>query len=131
MPEQEQQFRQFAGVCRLVWNLALEQRRDWWRQYQARTGNNLNYVTQSRQLTDLRSEFDFIRAVSQTAQQCVLKDLETVFRNFFADRGGFPKVKKKGVNDAFSFDGRQIKIEKLNAKWSRVRLPKNGFWLAN
>ena len=25
---------QFAGVCRLVWNLALEQRRDHWRLYQ-------------------------------------------------------------------------------------------------
>src|SRR3712207_5008340 len=29
--EQETLFRQVAGVCRLVYNLALEQRRDWWR----------------------------------------------------------------------------------------------------
>lgn len=29
--EQEAMFRQFAGVCRFVYNLALEQRRDWWR----------------------------------------------------------------------------------------------------
>ena len=31
--EQERLFSQHAGVCRLVYNLALEQRRDWWRHY--------------------------------------------------------------------------------------------------
>lgn len=126
-PEQELQFQQYAGVCRLVWNLALEQRCDWWRQYQAVTGNNLNYVAQARQLKDLRSEFEFIRNVSQTSAQRALKDLDTAFRNFFAARGGFPKFKKKGVNDAFSFVGREVSIEKLNSKWARVRLPKIGF----
>lgn len=125
--EQEQQFLKFAGVCRLVWNLALEQREKWWRQYQASTGDNLNYVTQARQLKDLRAEFDFIRDVSQTSEQRVLKDLDTAFRNFFAGRGGFPKMKRKGVNDAFSFVGREVTIQKLNAKWSKVRLPKIGW----
>lgn len=125
--EQELQFQQYAGVCRLVWNLALDQRMNWWRQYQAKTGNNLNYVTQARQLKDLRAEFDFIRNVSQTAEQRTLKDLDAAFRNFFAGRGGFPKFKKKGVNDAFSFAGRQITVEKLSAKWFLVRLPKIGF----
>ncbi len=125
--EQEQQFLKFAGVCRLVWNLALEQRQSWWRQYQASTGDNLNYVTQARQLKDLRAEFDFIREVSQTSEQRVLKDLDTAFRNFFAGRGGFPKMKRKGVNDAFSFCGREVIIQKLNAKWSKVRLPKIGW----
>lgn len=125
--EQEQQFLKFAGVCRLVWNLALEQREKWWRQYQASTGDNLNYVTQARQLKDLRAEFDFIRDVSQTSEQRVLKDLDTAFRNFFAGRCGFPKMKRKGVNDAFSFVGREVTIQKLNAKWSKVRLPKIGW----
>ncbi|PYD59280.1 helix-turn-helix domain-containing protein, partial [Gluconacetobacter entanii] len=72
---QEEAFLQFAGVCRLVWNLALEQRRDHWRNYQARTGDNLNYVTQARELTILRREVDFVRAVSQTSQQYALKAL--------------------------------------------------------
>lgn len=125
--EQEQQFLKFAGVCRLVWNLALEQRQSWWRQYQASTGDNLNYVTQARQLKDLRAEFDFVREVSQTSEQRVLKDLDTAFRNFFAGRGGFPKMKRKGVNDAFSFVGREVTIQKLNAKWGKVRLPKIGW----
>ncbi|MFA1626780.1 helix-turn-helix domain-containing protein, partial [Rhizobium mongolense] len=36
--EQEVLLRQFAGVVRLVYNLALEQRRDWWRHYRRQTG---------------------------------------------------------------------------------------------
>ena len=68
-------FRQHAGVCRLVYNLCLEQRRDWWKRYQERTGDNLNFVTQARQLTILRAEFDFIRSVSQTAQQMAVRSL--------------------------------------------------------
>jgi transposase len=68
--EQEVLFRQFAGVCRLIYNLALEQRRDWWRHYQRQTGCRLNYVAQARDLTVLRAEYDWIAAVSQTCSAC-------------------------------------------------------------
>lgn len=129
-PTQEQlaQMDQFAGVCRVVWNIALEQRRDHWRQYQRATGDNLNYVTQCRQLKGLRSEFDWIAAVSQTAQARVLKDLDTAFQRFFKGQGGFPQFKRKGASDAFSFAGREITVERLNKRWGRVKVPKIG-WL--
>lgn len=125
--EQEDQFFQFAGVCRLVWNLALEQRRDHWRNYQARTGDNLNYVAQARELTALRREVDFIRDVSQTSQQYVLKALDNAYRRFFKGIGGYPQPKKKGKNDAFTFNGREVSVERINRRWGRVRLPKIGW----
>lgn len=125
--EQEILFGQFAGVCRLVWNLALEQRRNHWRNYQGRTGNNLNFVTQGRELTALRAECDFIRAVSQTAQQRVLKDLDTAFQRAWKGQGGYPNPKKKGRGDSFSFAGREIVVETINRRWGRVRLPKIGW----
>src|SRR5215204_4356412 len=123
-PEQEAIFRQFAGVCRLVYNLALEQRRDWWRPYKRETGQRLNSVAQARQLTDLRAEFDWIRAVYASCQQQALRDLDRAFLNFFAGRARYPSSRKKGVNDAFRFPGREIETRRLNAKWSAVRLPK-------
>jgi len=124
---QEEAFLQFAGVCRLVWNLALEQRRDHWRNYQSRTGDNLNYVAQARELTTLRREVDFVRSVSQTSQQYVLKALDEAYRRFFKGLGGYPQPKKKGVNDAFTFNGREITVERLNNRWGHVRLPKIGW----
>ena len=118
---------QVAGVCRLIWNIALEQRRDHWRRYQATTGNNLNYVTQARELTALRAEFDFVRAVHVTPQQRALKALDEAYRRAWKGLGGYPKPKKKGVDDAFSFAGREIAVEPINRRWGRVRLPRIGW----
>ena len=125
--EQADAFTRFAGVCRLVWNLALEQRRDHWRRYQARTGNNLNYVTQARELTALRAEVDFVRAVHVTPLQRTLKALDEAYRRAWEAKGGYPQPKKKGVHDAFSYAGREIAFEKINRRWGRVRLPKIGW----
>lgn len=125
--EQAEHFIQFAGVCRLVWNLALEQRRNHWRRYQERTGNNLNYVTQGRELTALRAEFDFVRSVHVTPQQRSLKALDEAYRRAWKGLGGYPKPKKKGRDEAFSFAGREVAIEKINRRWARVRLPKIGW----
>ncbi|WP_348651994.1 hypothetical protein [Rhizobium sp. 007] len=75
---------------RLVYNLALEQRRDWWRHYRRQTGNRLNYIAQARELTALRAAFDWIAAVHVTPQQQALRDLDKAYANFFAGRAGYP-----------------------------------------
>src|SRR5918998_5173577 len=91
---QEALFRQFAGVCRLIYNLALEQRRDWWKHYERETGSKLNYVAQARELTALRAEYDWIAAVSQTCQQQALRDLNKAFANFVAGRACYPSPRR-------------------------------------
>ena len=49
--EQAARFRQFAGVVRLVYKLALEQRRDWWRPFERATGASRRfYVSTACQL---------------------------------------------------------------------------------
>lgn len=124
--EQEALFGQYAGVCRLVYNLALEQRRDWWRQVKANTGYNISYASQCRELTLLRAEFDWIAAVSIICQQQALRDLDKAFANFFAGRANHPTPRKRALNDAFRFNGRDCSWRRLNAKWAAVKLPKIG-----
>lgn len=126
-PEQTAGMERFAGVCRLVWNLALEQRINHWRQYQRTTGNNLNGVTQCRELTALRAEFDWIRAVPQRSQQIAIANLDAAFKRFFAGKGGFPVFKRKSRNDSFGFVGREVAVEPINRRWGRIRLPKLGW----
>jgi putative transposase len=53
----EHMFRQYAGVCRLVYNLALEQRETWGQRFK------IGYVRQASELTLLRADYDFIRDV--------------------------------------------------------------------
>lgn len=125
--QQEASFRQFAGVCRLVYNVALEQRRDWWRHYERQTGTKLNYLAQARELTVLRAEFGWIAGVSQTCQQQALRDLDRAYVNFFKGIARYPSPRKRGVNDAFRFQGREVETKRLNRKWSVVRLPKIGW----
>jgi len=125
---ESERLNEMAGVNRLVYNLALEQRRDWWRQYQNRTGNNLNWVSQCKELTSLRSEFDFIKEGSASSQQYEIAVLDKAFKDFFRSGKGYPKFRKKGIGDRFFVPGRQVKIEHINAKYSRVHLPKIG-WL--
>lgn len=124
--EQETMFGQYAGVCRLVYNLGLEQRRDWWRRFKANTGITISYPSQARELTALRAEFDWIAAVSIICQQQALRDLDKAFGNFFAGRADYPTPRKRGMNDAFRFSGRDCQWRKLNAKWAVVKLPKIG-----
>lgn len=111
----------FCGVCRLVWNLALEQR---WVFGQA---HGIRCHDQIRELKGLRAELDWIAAVSQTAQTQTLMDLDRAFANFFSGRAGFPRFRRKDRDDAFRVMGREVAVRRLNRRWSEIRLPKIGW----
>ncbi len=121
LAEQKDILQRFAGVCRLVYNISLEQRTNWGRKHK------ISYFFQAAELTRLRAEFDWVRAVYVSCQQQALRDLDQAFKNFFAGRASFPRPRKRGVNDSFRFPGREIETRRLNAKWSAVRLPKIGW----
>ena len=112
--EQAKALFQHVGVCRLVYNLALEQRRDHHRQFRAATGKHISYVSQAAELTALRAEFDWIRAVTQTAQQQALRDLDRAYQNFFSGIAAYPTPRKKGLNDSFRLQGREVAFRRLN-----------------
>jgi putative transposase len=125
-PAQKARFAHFAGVCRLVYNLALEQRRDFHRQFRASTGKRISFASQCRELTALRASFEWIADVSQTCQQQVLRDLDQAYQRFFDGISGYPTPRKKGINEAFRFQAREVTFRRLNRSWGVVRLPKIG-----
>jgi putative transposase len=127
-PEQAAQMAQIAGACRFVYNLALEQRRDWWRQHKAETGHNISFAGQCRELTALRSEVDWLKAAPIHALQQALRDLDRAYQNFFAGRSGYPKPRKLGINDGFRFpDPASLKVERTGRSSGMVKLPKLGW----
>ena len=125
-PAQARLFTHFAGVCRLVYNLALEQRRDFHRQFRAATGKHISYGAQAAELTVLRASFDWIAAVCQTCQQQALRDLDQAYQRFFDGIASYPTPRKKGANEAFRFQGREITWRRVNRSWGLVKLPKIG-----
>jgi putative transposase len=125
--EQAALFEQFAGVTRFVYNLALEQRATYWRQYRAATGRRLDSFSQGKEVTSLRREVDWIRSVHATTLCYALRDLDQAFANFFSGRSAFPNFRRKGENDSFRFKAVETRIKHLNGKWSAVRVPKIGW----
>ena len=125
--EAEDFFARCCGVVRLVYNIALEQRSSFWRQFKRAEGKNISYPSQAGELTMIRAEVPWIAECPIDAQQQALRDLNQAFQNFFAGRAGYPRPRRKFVNDAFRIPSSRVgTIEVLNRKWGRVRLPKIG-----
>lgn len=103
----------YINTCRAIYNVALEQRIAAYK-----CGKSENFVTQCRQLTDLRAEFDWIREVPVDAEQAVLERLESAYKSFFKG-AGFPKFAKKK-------DFNSIVFKSLKVLDGAVILPKIG-----
>jgi putative transposase len=122
-PEQERQMAQIAGSCRFVYNLALEQRRHWWR-----PGRRFNFASQCRELTLLRNEVEWLKAAPVHTLQQALKDLDRAYTNWWSGRADAPTPRKKGFNDSFRFpDPVSLKIERTGTSSGRMKLPKLGW----
>ena len=123
---QAEAFARNVGVCRVVYNLALEQRRDHYRQFRRATGYGISFASQCRELTELRADVEWIADGSLTAQQQALRDLAAAYSNFFSGRAEYPTFRRKGVNESFRFQGREVTFRRLNKSWGLVKLPKIG-----
>lgn len=122
-PEQAANFAQWAGACRFVYNLALEQRRDY-----SRRGRNITHIMQQNELPALRAEVDWIRAVPSHALQAEIKALENAYRQFLSGVAAYPKPRKKGDRDSFSeTDPARLGIKKLNRNRGVIKFPKVGW----
>jgi putative transposase len=108
-----------AGICRFLWNLALEQRSMAW----AQGRHSVSYQAQASELKDLKTECPWLAEAPYHCLQQTLRDLDQAFQNFFAGRAAYPKFRKKFQRDSFRFpdpkqfqvdqDGRRIKLPKL------------------
>ena len=112
-----------CGHARFVWNLAVEQQQ-FWQPGRCAPG----YNKQCAQLTDIRAEYDWLAAGSQTVQQQALRDFAQAMGNFFAGNHRRPSWRKAGVHEGFRQVGlKPAHIEKLTRNYGRVWVPKIGW----
>ena len=113
--------RSYGDICRDVWNTGLEQRRI----YRQR-GAWMNYVPQSRELTEAKREFPWLAEAPSCCLQQTLMDLDKACRA----HGTFKVHWRSKSRWAASFrfpEGGRISIERLNKNHARVKLPKLGW----
>jgi putative transposase len=84
------------GVCRLLYNLALDCKIQAWQRAQKR----LSAIDLCYQLPELKEVYPWIAEIDSQAAQASIKKLDKAFDNFF--RGaGYPKFKKKSGSQSF------------------------------
>src|SRR4051812_41042454 len=123
--EQEEVLLAHCRDARFVWNLAVEQQQHW------QPGRKApGYVAQAAQLTEVRAEYAWLRAGSQTVQQQALRDFAQAMKNFFAGTHRRPTWRKAGVHEGFRIVGRRgdhWDVRRLSRKTGQVRIPKVGW----
>ncbi|ORV96256.1 transposase [Mycobacterium kyorinense] len=109
--------------ARFVWNLAVEQQQMW------QPGRHTpGYNDQCAQLTEIRGEYNWLAAGSQTVQQQALRDFAQAMRNFFAHTHRRPSFRKAGVHEGFRQVGvKPGHIATVSRRYGRVWVPKIGW----
>jgi putative transposase len=120
-PEQEAYAEKVAGICRAVWNTGLEQRREY-----RRRGGFISYVEQARQLAEAKADEPWLSDAPGISLQQALMDLDRACK-----RHGPFKVRWRSARrwaPSFRFpEGDRIKVERLNRRWGRAKLPRFGW----
>jgi putative transposase len=122
-PAQQVGLLEHCRHARFVWNLAVEQQQFW---HPGRRAPGYN--EQSAQLTEVRADYKWLAAGSQTVQQQALRDFAQAMRNFFAGTHRRPSWRKAGVHEGFRQVGLKSRhVQKLNKRYGRVWVPKVGW----
>lgn len=104
------------GICRLVYNLALETKIRAWQS----ANINLSAYDLQKQVPDLKRAYPWMREVDSNAILDGIKNIDKAFKNFF-NGGGFPKFKKKTGKQSFQWHNSVRRIDWIN---STLNIPK-------
>jgi putative transposase len=114
--------------ARFIWNLSCEQQL-FARKYGRRTKRETwpNQIEQSRHLTEARKENEWLREGTTTVQQGAIRDFAQALKNHFNNptHFGFPTFRTLRQTQGFMV--RDVKVKKINRKWSEILVPKLGY----
>lgn len=105
------------GSCRFIYNRYLAKRIEIYET----TKKAFSYVQCCKDMTQLKSEFEWLKEVDSTALQSSLKDLDVAYQKFFKENSGYPKFKSKKTH-RFSYRSHG----KIQYCGKYIRLPKLG-----
>jgi putative transposase len=97
------------GVCRLVYNLALDCKIQAWQSAKKR----LSAFDLINQIPELKDAYPWMQEVNSQSINSAVKNMDSAFNGFFKG-GGFPKFKKKSGHQSFQCPGnkREVDFEK-------------------
>jgi putative transposase len=136
-PDQERQLDHTLRLCRVLYNVALEQRKTWWERGQ---GRNATYYQQKAELPDLKAAcLEYAEVNAQVLQDVILR-LERAYQAFFrrvkaGETPGHPRFQGKGRYNSFTYpqcgggvvlDGGVLSLSKIGRILTRLHRPLRG-----
>ncbi len=120
------------GCCRFVFNTYLAKRIE---RYE-KNKETFSYLKCCNDLTQIKSELEWLKEVDSTALQNSLRDLDTAYKKFFKEHAGYPKFKSKKIhkfsyrstciNDNIRYCNRYIRLPKLGRVKTKNKLIPQG-----
>ena len=120
------------GCCRFVYNHFLNKRIETYQTEQ----KTLTYNQCSSELTELKSELEWLKEPDKCSLQNAIKDMDRAYKNFFKNNAGFPKYKSKkthcfsyrsnATNGNIAYCEKHIKLPKLGMIKTRTKLVPQG-----
>ena len=115
----EQKFEQHCGITRYVYNIAKECREEFFKK-----GVKINYFDLSKQLTEAKKDFPFLKTVNSQTLQATLERLEDGYKKFFADiKKGNKTSKPKWASKK---KWRSLPFKSIKATHNGFKLPSFG-----
>jgi putative transposase len=136
-PEQERALEVVLWRCRLLYNVALEQRRTWWGRGQSKSAR---YYQQKAELPDLKAACPEYSAIHSQVLQDVLLRLDRAFQAFFRrltndEEPGYPRFQGRNRYHSFTYPqygngvvlhGGMLSLSKIGRIPLRLHRPMSG-----
>ena len=119
---QEIYFAKCFGCSRLIWNLLLDAKRNYYANYKVMLKREVSFYKSMK-------KYEFLKEVDSLALSNAKMNLDIAFSRFFNKISGFPRFKKKGVDkDTYTTNNSITSNGSSNIKivGSYIKLPKIG-----
>lgn len=109
--KQQERLETVLDICRWLYNSALQERRDnykQWQRYQVGPKPQISYYTQSKELTEMKDDLPELKLVYDKILRDVLIRLDKTFEAFFRrlknkEKPGYPRYKSQSRYDSFTY----------------------------
>lgn len=95
--EQEVFLAKHFGSTRFLYNWGLDTKI----KYYTDTKKSISWIDLNNKLPELKTQFPWLSEIGATSLQMEMRNLDTAFKNFFRNKKGFPKFKKKSNQQSF------------------------------
>lgn len=129
---QQELIQKTFGCVRFVYNYFLDLRVNEYKN----NGKSLSYNDNSKLLTQLKKENEWLKEPDKDSLQKSLKNLDNAYQKFFKEHAGYPKFKSKKdryksyrtscTNNNIRFENKRIKLPKLGMVKVRDKQVPNG-----